>query len=99
MTAVAALDRRTTEEWEVELGLAVRRVRKQAGLTQQQLARAANVSLSSVQNLERGGGSSLRTLVRVARALGRESWLGGFAPPEPTISPLAVLKASRARES
>jgi len=93
MTTDGSLDRRTTDEWEAELGLAVRRTRRRAGLTQAELARAANVSLTSVKNLERGAGSSLRTVVQVARALGRTDWLAAFEPPEPTVSPMELLRA------
>ena len=40
------------------------------------------------------GGSTLKTIVRVARALDREAWLLGLAP-RPTVSPIDVLRSSR----
>ena len=66
---------RTTEEWERQIGQGVLRTRIIRDLTQVQLAERANVSLSAVKNLERGRGSSVATLVRVARALDRAEWL------------------------
>jgi len=82
----------TTEEWEKRLGADARRLRIQLRLTQAELANHANISLSSVQNLERGGGSSLSTLIRVVRALGRTDWLGSLAPEEPKVSPIQLLR-------
>ncbi len=82
----------TTEEWEQRLGSDVRRLRTRRRWTQVELARQANISLSSVQSLERGGGSTLSTLIRVARALGRTDWLESFAPEEPKVSPLQLLR-------
>lgn len=82
--------RRTVEEWERELGQQVRGLRRRHGLTQTELAAAANVSVGTIRNLEAGVGSSLSTLVAVARALDRSDWLDGFAPPV-TVSPLAML--------
>lgn len=82
----------TTEEWEKRLGADARRSRIQLRLTQAELAHRANVSLSSIQNLERGGGSSLSTLIRVVRALGRTDWLESLAPEEPKVSPVQLLR-------
>ena len=82
---------RTVDEWEKRFGGAVRRVRQNERLTQSELAERANISLSALKNLEHGGGSSLSSVVRVARALGRSEWLDSFAPVEPTFSPLEML--------
>jgi transcriptional regulator with XRE-family HTH domain len=82
----------TTEEWERQLGADVRRLRIQHRLTQAELASHANISLSSVQSLERGGGSSLSTLIRVVRALGRNDWLRSLTPEEPKVSPIKLLR-------
>ena len=84
------MDSLTSDEWELRFGDQVRRARVSARLDQDALAEAANVSVGAVRNLENGRGSSLRTLVRVARALGRQDWLDGFAP-EVTVSPMAML--------
>ena len=83
-----------TEEWESRFGTQVRALRIARELDQAQLAERAGVSLGSVKSLEQGRGSTLRTVVRVARALDREDWLAGFAP-NVGISPIDVLRSSR----
>jgi transcriptional regulator with XRE-family HTH domain len=89
----------TTEEWERRLGRSGRQLRLQARLTQADLAERANLSLSSVKNFEAGKGSSLATVVRMARALGRTDWLESLAPAASTFSPLAVLHDHRRSEA
>ena len=82
----------TTAEWEERLGLEVRRLRVARGLTQVDLAERANVSISTIRYLEAGRGSSLATLIRVAKVLDRTTWLGSFAPVEPSVSPMQLLR-------
>lgn len=82
----------TVEEWEASLGEQVRDVRVARGLDQAGLAKLANLSVGAVSNLERGRGSSLKTLVAVAKALDRTDWLESLAPPV-TISPIQMLQA------
>ena len=82
----------TTSEWEERMGGDARRLRLEQGLTQAELAERSNVSLSAIKSLEGGRGSSLATLIRVARALGRADWLSSFAPVEPNVSPIALLR-------
>ena len=84
--------RRTIAEWEADIGQQVRTLRRRAEMTQRELARSANVSVGTIRNLESGAGSTLATLVSIARVLGRSDWLSALAPPV-TISPLAMLKA------
>ena len=86
------LEEETTKGLELELGRDVRRIRLHQDLTQQELARDANISLSALKGLEAGHGSGIRTLIRVARALGRTDWLESFAPREPSISPMQMLR-------
>ncbi len=81
----------TITEWEGILGDQVRAARLDAGLDQERLAERANVSPSAVSNLERGRGTSVRTLIAVVRALGRTDWLEGLAPPI-TVSPMRMLQ-------
>ncbi|MEK7292338.1 MAG: helix-turn-helix transcriptional regulator [Actinomycetota bacterium] len=83
---------RPTKDLEVELGLEIRRMRLRQNRTQRELADDANVSLSALKNLETGRGSGVRTLILVARALGRTDWLESFASPEPSISPMQMLR-------
>jgi transcriptional regulator with XRE-family HTH domain len=85
----------TTAEWEKRLGVEVRRLRVTRGLTQVDLAQRANVSISTIRYLEAGRGSSLATLVRVAKVLDRTAWLASFAPAEPSVSPMELLRESR----
>lgn len=91
---VVAVVRRTTEEWEGHLGGQVRRARIDASLGQDELADRAGVSVGAVRGLERGAGSSLKTLIRVARTLGRDDWLESFAPA-PGVAPLDLLRGLR----
>lgn len=64
----------TLDSWlNSEFGEVVRRQRRQAGLTQEHLATAAELSRTSVVNIERGRqGVSLPTLYRLAAALSCE---------------------------
>jgi len=88
----------STEEWEQRFGREVRRLRNRLRLTQSELASHANISTSSVQSLERGGGSTMSTLIRVARALGRTEWLNSFTPEEPKVSPIQLLREREQQE-
>jgi transcriptional regulator with XRE-family HTH domain len=56
----------------VELGLRLRSLREERGLTQQALARAAGIATDMVSRLENGHYSSpgLRTLLRIADGMG-----------------------------
>lgn len=84
----------TIDEWEAVVGNHVRAARITTGLDQTALAAIANVSIGALSNLERGKGSSLKTLIAVARALGRTDWLDALAPPV-TVSPLQMLRAKK----
>lgn len=85
----------TTPEWESRIGDQVRALRIAALLGQDELAERANVSVSTVQALERGAGSSLKTLIRVLRVLDRTDWLESLDPRGDGPSPLELLRASR----
>ncbi|SDK36025.1 Helix-turn-helix domain-containing protein [Methylophilus rhizosphaerae] len=85
---------KSTEEVEKALGEQFRQMRIQAGLDQKELAGKANISLGAVMNLENGRGSSLKSVVKVVRALGREDWLHLLAP-QVAVSPMRLLRAQR----
>lgn len=87
-------DYSTIEEWETLIGQQVRIARVGSGIDQAQLASMANVSVATLSNLERGKGSQLRTVIAVARALGRTDWLESLAP-EPAVSPMHMLRAKQ----
>ncbi len=84
----------TIDEWEAVVGEHVRAARIASDLDQTGLAAIADVSIGALSNLERGNGSSLKTLIAVARALGRTDWLDALAPPV-TFSPLQMLRAKK----
>lgn len=81
---------RSSDDWEAALGASLRAARIAADLDQLGLAALADVSVGALKNLEGGKGSTVRTLVKVVRALDRGEWLQALAPPV-TVSPLAVL--------
>jgi transcriptional regulator with XRE-family HTH domain len=85
---------RTVNEWEAAVGDQVRRVRIGRNLDQAGLAELADVSIGAVSNLERGKGSSLRTLISVVRALDRTDWLDSLAPAV-GVSPLQLLRSKQ----
>lgn len=82
----------STDEWEARVGAQFRAARISAGLDQAALAARAGTSLGALKNLENGRGSTLKTIVHVARALGLTDWLGSIAPPI-TVSPIALLRS------
>lgn len=85
---------RNVDELERHVGEQVRTLRLRANITQDDLARQADVSTSTVRNLEAGRGASLATLAKVVRALGRDEWLDSLAPPV-SISPLQMARGQR----
>jgi len=85
---------RTIDQWEAILGDQVRQVRITRNLDQAQLAKLADVSVGAVSNLERGKGSSLRTLISVLRALGRTDWIESLAPAV-GVSPMQLLRSKQ----
>ena len=87
----------TVEEQERHVGEQVRRSRIAQNLDQQTLASLSNVSLATLSNLENGRGSSLKTFLKVVRALGRNDWLDSLAPLV-TVSPMAALRQARRGE-
>jgi len=86
--------RLTTDEWAMELGGNLRDIRLRQNIDQRQLAAQADVALNAVKRLETGKGSTVASLIKVLRALGREAWLQTLAP-QVTVSPLQLLKAKK----
>lgn len=78
---------------EAEFGEQIRRARLIEDVTQEELARRANVSQVTLSKLESGKGSTLKTIVKVLQALGRDDWLGTLEP-EPEVSPLRMARES-----
>jgi transcriptional regulator with XRE-family HTH domain len=88
----------SSPEWEARIGEQVRRVRLASGLDQVELASRSDVSIGALRNLERGGGSTLRTLVRIVRALDLQDWLDSLAPAV-AVSPIEVLRSTGTERS
>jgi transcriptional regulator with XRE-family HTH domain len=86
---------RSTQEWEAELGHRINAIRKQRGMTQEELASRSNISRSAVKYLEAGRGSTLATFVKVARALELDEIFDQIFAVSTPISPLAMLAAQR----
>jgi transcriptional regulator with XRE-family HTH domain len=82
-----------TTDWEKRLGQQIRQLRLGRNLTQDDLAHQANIDRTTVTRIEKGEGGSLKSLVQIARVLGREEWLGALAPPTPSVSPIEQLRA------
>ena len=83
---------RTTDEWASELGRAVRLLRVNQRMTQEDLAKSANIALTALRNLEAGRGTTLRSFILVLRVLGRTDWLSALTPEEPSVSPMELLR-------
>lgn len=82
---------KSTTDYEITIGEQFRRLRIAEEIDQNQLAAAANVSLGAIKNLENGNGSSLKTIIRVARVFNQEKWLEGLYPLS-TVSPIQMLR-------
>lgn len=87
----------TPEEMEAALGDKLKALRLSRNLDQQTLAERAGVSVRALRSLESGQGSTLKTLVAVLRALGRQDWLNTIAPVA-TINPLALTREAQPRQ-
>jgi len=82
---------KSIDDYETLIGEQFRRLRIAAEIDQIQLAAAANISLGAIKNLENGNGSSLKSLIRVARVLNQEKWLESLYPLT-TVSPMQMLR-------
>jgi transcriptional regulator with XRE-family HTH domain len=87
----------TPQQLEAELGNKLKVLRLSGNLDQKTLAERAGVSLRALRNLEGGQGSTVKTLVSVLRALGRQDWLQSIAPVA-TINPLMLTPHAQPRQ-
>ena len=87
----------TSAELEAALGERLRALRLDRNLTQKTLAERAGISLRAIKNLEGGLGSTLKSLVAMLRALGREDWLQSIAPVA-SINPLTMTRGAAPRQ-
>lgn len=95
---IVANDGRTVSEWERVVGEQFRALRLTENIDRATLARNASVSVGAIANLETGAGSSLRTIVRVAKALGHTDWLETIDDTSRQPSPIEALRAKRRQE-
>ena len=84
----------STVEWERYLGEQFRAMRIRAGVEQVVLAERADLSTGAIKNFESGKGSSLKTMIKIVRCLGRTDWLESLAP-QVSVSPMQMLAAAR----
>lgn len=87
----------TVAEMEVSLGEKLKVLRLNKNLEQKTLAARAGVSVRALRNLESGAGTTVRTLLSVVRALGRETWLDTVAPVA-TVNPLTFTTRATPRQ-
>lgn len=86
----------TLEELEGDLGEKLRQLRLNKNWDQKTLAARAGISVRALRNLESGQGSTVKTLLSIVRALGRESWLQTVAPVA-TVNPLTMTSRASKR--
>ena len=88
---------RTSQALEHQMGDSLKKLRLSRNIEQRVLAERAGVSHRALQSLENGEGSSLSTLVRVLRALGREDWLKTIAPVA-SVNPMNAVRHAEPRQ-
>ena len=87
----------TLVELETLLGERLRALRLNQNLDQITLAQRAGISVGALKNIENGAGSTVKSLLSVLRALGREEWLATIAPIA-TINPLTMTRTTHQRQ-
>lgn len=75
-----------------QIGVYIKNIRQQQNKTQTEVAKAANISRSTLSLLERGEAGNLKTLIQILRVLDKLQTLEVFKFKE-TMSPLALAKA------
>jgi len=83
----------TTDEILAELGGRLRRYRLQQNRTVAEIAEQSGLSPAAIERVEHGNNTTLDTLIRILRALGRVEALDAFLPA-PLISPLELAELS-----
>ena len=87
----------TTDEWEAKFGGHIKNLRLRQNLDQKTLAAQAGVGLTALKNLENGNGCTLKTVIKVLRAMEKVEWLETLAPAV-SISPMQMLKSRPERQ-
>lgn len=81
----------TDESVLAEIGERLRRERLDRNLTQAELEARSGVSEETIRNIENGHNSSIKTLVRLLRAMGLLGRIDSLVP-EPGLSPIQVAR-------
>ncbi|MFG3438303.1 helix-turn-helix domain-containing protein [Nonomuraea sp. NPDC047897] len=69
-----------------EPGARLRELRKRRGLTQEDLAEAAGLSVPVIKKIEQGGSARMETYRQIAKVLGVTTvWFVSAGPPRPTV--------------
>ncbi len=84
------------EELEEQVGENLKQLRLHKNIDRKTLCERAGVSLNALRHLEAGHGT-LKTLIRVVRALDRQEWLLGIAPTA-SINPLHRVRGQSVRQ-
>ena len=77
---------------EQEIGQFVKHIRQQQNKTQAEIAKAANISRSTLSLLERGETGTLKTLIQVLRVLNQLQILLEVFEYKEQVSPMALAK-------
>ena len=85
------LEEMGNEAIRAELGTRLQRERLNQNITQAVLAEQAGISRRTLVAAEKGKGTTLETLIRLLRGLGKLGQLDQFLP-EPPISPIQLAK-------
>jgi len=83
----------TTDEILSELGARLQRYRLQQDRTVEELAASAGIGERTLVRAEAGENTTLKTVIKVLRALGRVEALDAFLPP-PLVSPIQLAATS-----
>ena len=73
------------------MGQRIQKERLNQNLTQEDLAKRAGITGRTIRSLENGKKSTVETLIRILRGLGRLGAIDAFLP-EPGLSPLQLAK-------
>jgi len=87
----------TPEEMEESLGENIKALRLQKNIDRRTLCAQAGISEHALRNLEGGKGSTIKTLIRVMKALKKEDWLASIAP-QTSINPLHIVRNQQQRQ-
>lgn len=86
----------STNEILKEIGTRIKSARIDAGLSQQDLAEQANVSIRTISNIEHGRDTSFATIIEVMRGIGRVQVFDSIIP-ETTLRPSRIVSAEKPR--